>query len=56
MKKRFVKRFPGTMTTFAEDVLNKYLEANPSYRIVCMTYAHQSAFYYGIIAYFEEIE
>ena len=56
MKKRFVKRFSGTMTKFAEDELNKYLDANPSYRIMCMTYANHSALYSGIIVYFEETE
>lgn len=55
MKDRFVMRFSGTMTTFAEDDLNNFLDANPEYRLVCMTYAHQSSFYYGIIAYFERI-
>lgn len=56
MGDRFVKRFQGTMTKFAEDELNKFLDANPDYRIVSMTYAHQSTFYYGIIAYFEKIK
>ncbi|RHO53729.1 hypothetical protein DW094_10850 [Ruminococcaceae bacterium AM07-15] len=56
MKDRFVMRFAGKMTTFAEDELNKFLDEHPDYRIVCMTYAHQSAFYYGIIAYFEKIK
>lgn len=56
VKDRFVMRFTGKMTTFAEDDLNKFLDANPDYRLVCMTYAHQSSFYYGIIAYFEKIK
>lgn len=56
MGDRFVKRFQGTMTKFAEDELNKFLDANPNYRIVSMTYAHQSTFYYGIIVYFEKIK
>ena len=46
MGDRFVKRFQGTMTKFAEDELNKFLDANPNYR----------TFYYGIIAYFEKIK
>lgn len=53
---RFVQRFSGTMTKTPEDILNKFLNENPKYRISCMTYANQSNFYYGIIAYFEEIE
>ena len=56
MKERFVERFEGTMTKFAEDELNEFLEANPDYRIVCMTYVNKNSFYYGIIAYFEKIE
>ncbi len=56
MKERFVERFEGTMTKFAEDQLNEFLEANPDYRIVCMTYVNKNSFYYGIIAYFEKIE
>lgn len=55
MKDRFVMRFAGKMATFAEDDLNKFLDANPDYRIVSMTYAHQSTFYYGLIVYFERI-
>ena len=55
MNERFVKRFQGTMTRFAEDELNRFLEANPDYRIKCMTYVNQSTFYWGIIAYFEKI-
>lgn len=55
MKKRFVKRFQNSMGKFAEDILNNYLENNPNYRLVAMTYANQGTFYYGIIAYFEEI-
>ena len=56
MNDRFVMRFSGKMTTFAEDELNKFLDANPDYRIACMTYVNQSSFYYGIIAYFERID
>ena len=56
MNERFVKRFQGTITKFAEAELNKFLEENPGYRIVCMTYVNQSSFYYGIIAYFEKNE
>ena len=37
MGDRFVKRFQGTMTKFAEDELNKFLEANPNYRKCSIT-------------------
>ena len=56
MKDRFVMRFPGKMTTFAEDDLNKFLDANPQYRISCMTYVNQGTFYTGLVVYFEKIQ
>lgn len=56
MKDRFVMRFDGTMTKTPEDVLNKYLDSNPEYRIACMTYVNQGAFYTGLVVYFERID
>lgn len=53
MKERFVLRFPGSLTRFPEDDLERFLEANPKYRIACMTHANEGALYHGIIAYFE---
>lgn len=56
MKDRFVMRFPGKMTSFAENDLNKFLDENPDYRISCMTYVNQGAFYVGLVVYFEKIK
>lgn len=56
MKDRFVMRFAGTMTKFAEAELNKYLDEHPEYRIACMTYVNQGAFYTGLVVYFERID
>ena len=55
MKNRFVMRFEGRMTTCAEDELNAFLDTHPNYRISSMTYVNQSAFYYGLLVYFEKI-
>ena len=55
MKDRFVMRFQGKMTTFAENELNKFLDENPKYRIASMAYVNQGAFYTGLVVYFEKI-
>lgn len=44
------------MTKFAEAELNKYLDEHPEYRIACMTYVNQGAFYTGLVVYFERID
>ena len=55
MKDRFVMRFQGKMTTFAENELNKFLDENHKYRIASMAYVNQGAFYTGLVVYFEKI-
>ena len=48
MKERFVKRFTATLIRMPEEVLNKFLETNPDYRVVCMVYDHQGSLNDGI--------